>query len=123
MKYSGSMSALMAAGLLAGPVFAQQAPVPSPAVTTERDAGNAALIKAEKLLNDNERRGPNSEACALMNKALLHYVKAAVEAGAKTRELNWSQLTLDEQAAVKGKIDVPFDRNNKLRIHACAGAS
>jgi hypothetical protein len=119
MRYTGLTFALLAPVLFAGPAFAQQATALPPAVAAERDAGNVALLKAETLLNNEEERGPNSEACALMNQALLHYVRTAAAAGAKIRVLDWPALTLEEQAAIGGKIDRPFDRNDKLRLHAC----
>jgi hypothetical protein len=123
MRFAGSISILLAAVLFAGPVIAQQAAAPSPAVIAERDAGTAAIVKAEKLLNGGEKRGPNSEACASMNEALLHYVKGAAEAGAQTRSVGWLELTLAEQAAVKEKIAAgPWERNIKLYRHACTEA-
>jgi hypothetical protein len=123
MRFAGSISVLLGAVLFAGPVIAQRAVAPPPAVVAERDAGTAAIVRAEKLLNGSEKRGPNSEACASMNEGLLHYVKAAAEAGAQTRSVGWLQLTLAEQEAVKEKIAAgPWARNIALRRHACSEA-
>jgi hypothetical protein len=122
MRFAGSMSVLMAAGLLCEPVIAQQTPSPSPAFAAEREAANAALLKAEKLLNDGQR-GPDTETCSLMASYFLHVVKAAVAAGAKARVADWPELTSEEQIAVIAKVDGHYDRNKKLRAVACARQS
>ena len=121
MRYPGLMFALLATGLLAGPARGQQPPDTSVAYVAERDAGNADLIKAEKLVNGGAKRGPDGEACSLMTSALLHYVKAAVASGARTRAIAWSELTSDEQAEVK-KTPGPWQRNVALRQHICTKA-
>jgi hypothetical protein len=114
---------LATALICTGVAFAQRPETLSSAFIVERDAGNAAQMRAEKLLNRGEPRGPESEACGAMTSALLHYVKAAAEAGAKTRVLKWSELGWDEQAAVKEKVAEqkvgPWNRNIRLHQHVC----
>ncbi|MDP3736983.1 MAG: hypothetical protein Q8R02_06315 [Hyphomonadaceae bacterium] len=105
--------------LAAGSAAAQQASVLPPDAMTERKAGGEAILRAEKLLNGGEVRGPQSEACAEMTGALFHLVKAASLAGARTRVLDWRELAPDEQVAVKEKINGHWERNIRLRSHAC----
>lgn len=110
---------LTIAALSFGPVHAQQTDAPSATFIAERDAGNAALWKAEKLLNDGQR-GPDTEACSLMASYFLHVAKAAVAAGARTRVADWPELTWEEQNAVMEKVNGHYERNKKLRAVACA---
>jgi hypothetical protein len=117
---TAAMCLAAAAAAVCGSPASTQPPTntPSASFTAERDAGNAALLWAEKLLSAGQR-GPESETCALMNSVLLHYVNAADAAGARTRLLDWSELTPVEKESVMEKINGLFERNSRMRSYAC----
>jgi hypothetical protein len=114
------IAACLAVGILwAASAAAQQPTAPNPEFHAGRQAARADLIQAEKLLAAGGKRGPDGEACRLMNAYFLYIVKEAAAAGAKTRIAAWPDLTWEEQNAVSQKIDEPLERNKRLRSHAC----
>lgn len=107
---------------VSGQASGQQAGAPSAQVETEQKAALEAIMAAEKRLNAGER-GPGSETCRLMDDFFLHTVKAAVAAGAKSRIADWSELTWQEQDAVKEWMQCPYERNRRLCQVACTDKS
>jgi hypothetical protein len=88
--------ALVVALLAMSPAVAQQL-VESP--PDELQAGHADLKQAE-VLNNSGQRGPDSEACALISRAMSHFVKAAAERGAPVRVVQWTELYPEERKVV-----------------------
>jgi hypothetical protein len=102
--------------------LAQQADAPNARFEAERKAALEAITAAEKRLDAGES-GPDSEPCRLMGDWFLHTVKAAVAAGAKSRIADWSELTWQEQDAVMERMKGSYERNRRLRQHACTAKS
>lgn len=101
---------------------AQQPAAPSREFDAEQQAAQTDLMQAEKLLSAGGKRGPDGEACKLMDAYFLHILKAAVAAGARTRIAAWSDLTWEEQNAVGQKVDGNLHRNKRMHQHACTVA-
>ena len=113
----------LALGIAAsGQAAAQQADAPNARFEAEQQAAREAIVAAEKRLNAGER-GPDSEPCRLMGDFFLHTVKAAVAAGATSRIADWSELTWQEQDAVKQWMKGSYERNLRLRQFACTDKS
>jgi hypothetical protein len=110
--------ALVMGVVVLGQASAQEAGAPNVQFEAEQQAAREAIVAAEKRLNAGER-GPDSEPCKLMGDFFLHTVKAAVAAGAKSRIADWSELTWQEQDAVKEWMKGPYNRNLRLRQFAC----
>jgi hypothetical protein len=106
----------------ATPAVAQQSPVLKPEIGAERQAAQADLMRAEKLLSGGGARVPDSEACKLLDSYFMRIVKIAIAAGAKTRMAAWQDLTLEERNAVGEKVDANLHRDNRMRQHACTAA-
>ena len=102
----------------ATPAAAQQQPSSNPEFEAERQAAHDDQLRAEKLVSAGER-GPESEACRLMDSYFLHLVKAAAAVGAETRVTAWSELTSREQDAVKQKVTELWARNTRMHQVAC----
>lgn len=110
--------ALALAWLPASTAVAQQPAAPDAEYAAQWAAAGAARLEAEKLFNAGQR-GPDSETCRLMDSYFLHVVKAAAAAGAQTRIVSWTELTWQEQDAVKRKVKDVYERNTRLRAVAC----
>jgi hypothetical protein len=106
----------------AAPAPAQQLAEKNPEFEMERQAARADQIQAEKLFSAGEQ-GPQSAPCRLMDSYFLHLVKAAAAAGANTRVAAWSELTLQEQDAVKQKVTEQWARSTRMRQVACRAKS
>ena len=118
MKVREFVTALALGIAVSGQAAGQQAGAPNAAFEAEQKAAVEAIIAAEMRLNAGER-GPGSEPCRLMGDFFLHTVKAAVAAGAESRIADWSELTWQEQDAVKEWMKGPYERNRRLRQLAC----
>ena len=122
MRFRKVAIALALGVVASGQAVAQQVDAPNARFEAEQKAAREAIVAAEKRLTAGER-GPDSEPCKLMGDFFLHTVKAAVAAGAKSRIADWSELTWQEQDAVRQWMKGPYERNLRLRQFACTDKS
>jgi hypothetical protein len=116
-----SKLAIVLAAAFVGDAAAQHPFAASPGAVAELEAGHVDIRRAEVRVNAG-LMGPGSEACLLMTSALVHYVKAAVEAGAPVRVAEWQDLLPEERKIVSEKLAgvvSPFERNHALQKRAC----